>query len=199
MNKSIAFFDFDGTLTSKDSLTEFYKYLYKDSFTAKYYLRNIVLVILVRFGIVDYTCLKMNRLRFLVKCISAQDLQAKAKFFFNEFIKDQFKKEGQKEISELKSNGFEIVIVSASVDLLLSHLKEVIDAKIITNELECIDGIFTGKFVHKKDCNFAEKVQRIKKEYNLKDYDKIYVYGDSKGDFAMFEIADEFFLNHFKV
>lgn len=196
--KKIAFFDFDGTLTSRDSLTEFYKYLYKDTFIYNYYLRNIVSLILVRFGSMDYVHLKMRRLKFLMKKFTPNVLRTESKTFFEGFMKHHFKSEGTKKIQELRKKGFEIVIVSASIDLLLQHFTKEFNVRTITNELEKNKDRFTGKFLHKKDCNFDEKVRRIKEIYNLKDYNEILAYGDSAGDHAMFEIADKAFLNHFK-
>lgn len=196
--RKIAFFDFDGTLTSKDSLTEFYKYMYKDSYVYNYYLRFIVLLILVMLNVKSYTSLKISRLRFLTKKFSIDELREESRVFFEKFISDQLKKEGEIEIDNLKKRNVEIVVVSASIDLLLSNFKAKMNVELITNELEITNGLFTGKFLHQKDCNFDEKVRRIKEIYNLNDYNEILAYGDSAGDYAMFEIADKAFLNHFK-
>lgn len=196
--KKIAFFDFDGTLTSKDSLTEFYKYMYKKDFFFYYYLRNTFLFFLVKLGVVNYRLLKMKRIKFLVNKYSLDFLLDKSGDFFNSFVKTELKKKGKSKMIELSKKGFEIVIVSASIDLLLKHFAKEFNVKIITNELEQDEGNFTGKFLHGKDCNFGEKVNRIKEKYNLKEYNEVLAYGDSEGDYAMFEIADKSFLNHFK-
>ncbi len=41
-----------------------------------------------------------------------------------------------------------------------------------------------------KNCNGREKVKRIKNEYDIESFDKIYAYGDSNGDKPMLEMAD---------
>ncbi|MEW6528158.1 MAG: haloacid dehalogenase-like hydrolase [Spirochaetota bacterium] len=56
--------------------------------------------------------------------------------------------------------------------------------------LEVKYGLLTGKFFG-KNCYGPQKVKRIKEIYNLYDYQKIYAYGDSKGDKEMLAIADE--------
>ncbi len=198
MSKSIAFFDFDGTLTSKDSLTEFYKYLYKRNFFYAYYLRNLALVVLVQFKIVSYFTLKKRRLKYLVKKFPTQFLKDESRDFFRIFIENELKIKAKTRILELKKRGFKIVIVSASLDLLLSNFDKELSAEIITNELEEVNGNFTGNFIRNKDCNFEEKVHRIKSKYDIEDYEEVHAYGDSKGDFAMFELAHKSFLNYFK-
>lgn len=60
----------------------------------------------------------------------------------------------------------------------------------IATKLEQKDGKLTGKF-NGNNCYGTEKVLRIKEKYNLKEFEKIYAYGDSKGDREMLALAHE--------
>ena len=48
-----------------------------------------------------------------------------------------------------------------------------------------------------ENCNGPEKIRRIKEILNLQDFDKIYAFGNSKGDKEMLSIADHKFLKFF--
>ena len=45
---------------------------------------------------------------------------------------------------------------------------------------------------------FIEKGNRVKEAYNLDDYDRIYAYGDSRGDKELLELADKSFYKPFR-
>ena len=40
------------------------------------------------------------------------------------------------------------------------------------------------------NCFGPEKVRRVKEKYELENYEKIYAYGDSRGDKELLEFAD---------
>jgi phosphatidylglycerophosphatase C len=52
------------------------------------------------------------------------------------------------------------------------------------------DGRVTGRFLT-KNCSGKEKVRRIAERYDLESFDHIYAYGDTPGDKAMLDLADE--------
>ena len=68
---------------------------------------------------------------------------------------------------------------------------------LIATRLEIKDDLMTGKFLT-KNCYGIEKVNRVKEAYNLDDYDCIYVYGDSRGDKELLELADKSFYKPFR-
>ena len=49
-----------------------------------------------------------------------------------------------------------------------------------------------------QSCNYEEKVNRIKKKYNLNVYDKIYVFWDTKVDKEMMSLGTKSFYRFFK-
>lgn len=198
MKKSIAFFDFDGTVTHSDSSTEFYRFLYGKSFFWNYYLKNIFLLFLIKFKITHYSKVKNTRLKRLVREISKPDLEKKSLEFFKSFLIKDVKKDALLQINEFLSNNTEVVIVSASMDLILMPWIQELGISMITNELEVVENKFSGNFKNPLDCNYDEKVQRIINNYNLKEYEIIYAFGDTQGDYAMLEIAHQSYFNYFK-
>ena len=85
-----------------------------------------------------------------------------------------------------------VVIVSASPDAWLRPFCVAEGFELICTELEFKSGIFTGKFAT-PNCNYDEKARRIRAAFDLNAFEKITAYGNSKGDAAMFAVADEVF------
>ena len=198
MNKKIAFFDFDGTITFDDSVKSFYKYIYQRSYLYRYYIENLHLLILCRFRFINYTILKKRRLVRLINNFSKSFIIKKTSEFYVDFLKKNIKKEALEEINYLKENNFEVVVVSASYNILLKEFCKEFNLGLITNDLEIKNNMFSGEYINKLDCNFYEKVYRINEKYDLLKYDEIYVYGDSEGDLEMIKLATNFFYNKFK-
>ena len=196
--KKIAFFDFDGTISFSDSTKLFYKYILKKGFFFNYYLRFFFPILLLKFRFIDYYDLKLKRLKFITIKFSKSSLQMYADEFYIKILKFDLKKDAIEEINLLKSNGFEVVIVSASMDILLDPFVKEFNLKLLTNNLLFKSSRFTGLFDNNFDCNFEHKVHLIKKNYNLKNYKEIYAYGDSQGDLSMLEIAHKSYYNIFE-
>jgi len=85
--------------------------------------------------------------------------------------------------------GDTVVVVSASIDLWLAGWCAACTVDLIATELEIKEGRITGRF-STRNCSGKEKVRRIQR-YDLKNFDYIYAYGDSAGDRAMLELANE--------
>ncbi len=196
-NQAIAFFDFDGTITRKDSMIEFIKYAVG---SARYLLGIIRL----------FPMLASYKLKYI------SNHEAKEKFirhYFSGFDREAFKRIADEySISQLdrivrasayskiqwhKEQGHQIVIVSASLECWLMKWCERHGLDLIATQLEHDDGILTGKF-SSRNCYGQEKVNRIQKKYTLADFQEIYAYGDSRGDREMLSIANHSYYRFFK-
>ncbi len=69
--------------------------------------------------------------------------------------------------------------------------------ELIATKFEIENNKISGKLLT-KNCYGQEKVNRIRKQYNLNDYNHIYAYGDSKGDKEMLELANFSFFKPFR-
>lgn len=194
----IAFFDFDGTITFNDSSFLFYKYILNKNFFFNYYIRFFFSILLLKFRLINYYDLKIDRLKFITNRFSKNFLKKSADEFYKKVLKFDLKKDAIEEIKNLKANGYKVVIVSASMDILLNPFVNEFNLELITNNLQIKSKKFTGLFENNFDCNFENKVYMIKKYYNLSKYKEIYAYGDSEGDFLMLKNADKSYYKYFK-
>jgi phosphatidylglycerophosphatase C len=185
MNK-IYFFDFDGTITEKDSFLLFTFYSVSKKKYILYWLRTIIL----------YPILSKSRLKEYFfnhfKCLDLSNFNIICNSFSNKKINNTIKES----FLNLSLNS-EVVIVSASISNYLKPWCDEMGFDLISTELEVKDGKLTGKF-STPNCNGDEKVRRIKEKYDLSLYDEIHVFGNSKGDFPMLELGTHKYYKFFK-
>jgi len=195
--KTLALFDFDGTISDYDSATLFYKSLYNNRFVFLY--RHIFLclpqIVAYRCNLTNYLPLKRKRLQIHIGVLSDDDFNKHLLKFQQVHLPSILKKSAIERINWHCNQGHDIWVVSASYDFLLSEWCRQLNIGLIVNKTvkkqhSCI---FEGE-----DCNFSNKVHQIIKRINLCHYDKIYAYGDSEGDKDMLKLAHESHLNYFE-
>jgi HAD superfamily hydrolase (TIGR01490 family) len=189
MVKIICFFDFDGTITKKDTLIDFIQFAFSKP---TYY-----------FGLFRLTPMLMAYIfKFISNHIAKEKLIS---YFFKGWVFDRFqaiadqyaitqidkivRPKAIEKIAWHQAQNHKIVIVSASMESWLKKWTQKHNIDLISTYLEIKDGKLTGQF-STKNCYGIEKVNRIKEQYKLSEYDCIYAYGDSSGDKEMLRLAD---------
>lgn len=193
----IAFFDFDGTITSKDSFIEFIRFTHGD---IKFFIGFLVLspmLIAYKLKIIPNYIAKEKVLKYFFGGISRSDFEKLAQKYSLTCIDSIVKKSALERLEWHKSQGHKIVIVSASIDSWLRPWCEKNDIELIATKLKCVNDKITGK-LSTKNCHGQEKANRIKEIYSLNEYNYIYAYGDSKGDKGMLSLADKSYCKYFK-
>ena len=191
MSKTLVLFDFDGTLTKRDSFLQFI-------FFSRGYLKGITgflvfspLIFLFLIRAVKGSVLKEKLISFHFKGKAEKELKNLGRKFIEQFlVSGQLNDTLVKEMLKYKSESGEVCIVSASLNIWIEPFCEKHSLASISTELCFENGIFSGKFCT-PNCNGAEKAVRIKQKYNLKEYSNIIAYGNSKGDAAMFSLANK--------
>jgi len=193
----LALFDFDGTITTKDSMVDFIQYAVGKK---AYYFGLIVLSpILVAYKLKLYPNYKAKErlLAYFFKRMSIKKFQKNVTSYSTNKIDSIVKKEAMERISWHKKRGDEVVVVSASMECWLKDWCDRNRLRVIATKLEIVDGKFTGKFLT-KNCYGEEKVNRLQQSYCMDDYSYIYAYGDSRGDKELLAIADKAFYRAFR-
>lgn len=196
-SSAIAFFDLDGTLTSKDSLAELLKYI---KGTTNYYSGLIILspvLVAFKLRLIQNQKAKEILLRYFLKGMPANEFDSRCKEFISEKFPKLFRAKGLEEIDRHKKNNTKIVIVSASPVNWVGPLCEQLQLDCIASRMEVIEGRITGNLLG-CNCHGEEKVKRIKESYDLAAYSEIYAYGDSRGDLPMLSLASHKFYKPFR-
>lgn len=197
MTKTLALFDFDGTITTDDSLLKFIRFVVGD---IRFVIGLVVLSpILVAFKlklIPNYKA-KQKMLSWFFKGCSEQRFNQVANEYSLKHIDKILRPKAMEKLEWHRSQGHDIVIVSASLESWLKPWCDKHDLKLIATQLEIKDGWVTGQ-LKSQNCHGAEKVNRIKQIYNLANYESIYAYGDSSGDKDMLALTKQAFYKPFR-
>ena len=195
--KKIAFFDFDGTITTKDTLFEFIKY--QKGWMRFYigFLVNVPVMAALKLKLAPNQFTKEKVLQYFFKGMALSDFQQTCDLFIADELPSIIREGAINEIKKLQALGFEVVIVSASVENWIKKWSDKVGVQLIATKLETNGNNLTGK-INGKNCNGNEKAVRIKSAYDLSQYDEIYCYGDTSGDDAMLALATKAFFKPFR-
>lgn len=192
----IAFFDFDGTITRKDSLLDFTRFAVgKLSFVWGLFRLSPILV-----GVIlKIFPSQFGKEKFLSFFFAGWDIH-QFRSLADEYALFELSKivmpEALERIKWHQENGDEVVVVTASIDDWIRKWTDINHLKLIATKIEVKNSRITGKLLS-KNCKGPEKVIRIKKEYDLAQYAWIYAYGNSSGDKELLELADERYYRYF--
>lgn len=188
----IALIDFDGTITDNDNFTSF-------CFFATSRLRKILILPVLLPVFLMYKCglIPASRTRIIVsyfafKGYTIDRISGKGLAYSRERIPVHVRGVALERMAHHKENGDLVVVVSASLNAYLEPWAEANGVRLICTALETINGRLTGRYIG-GDCTGGEKVARIRKEFDLGSFDKIYVYGDTSEDREMLSLGDERF------
>jgi HAD superfamily hydrolase (TIGR01490 family) len=188
VKKGIAFFDFDGTITTKDTLLEFIKHSKGPLQFYLGFILNSPYLLAYKFKIISNQSAKEKVLQFFFKNTPLAEFDQKCRDFVVNALPSLMRPKALEEIKTLQQQGVPVVIVSASPENWIKPWVDLMQLKLIATRLEVNNNQLTGKIVE-YNCHGEEKVRRIKQDYELTDYDTIFAYGDSSGDKPMLGLA----------
>jgi HAD superfamily hydrolase (TIGR01490 family) len=192
---TLVLFDFDGTITNKDSLLEFFKHTHG----IKAYLYLLLMVPIFVFYKLQF--LSNNRAKeiifsFFYKNCSKTKFKDWASSFSSEVIPKILYKQAQQKIKWHLENNHKVIIVSATIENFISQWCTDNDILLIATKIEFQENKVNGKFAT-KNCYGQEKVNRITKLVNIENFKTIFAYGNSRGDKEMLELGNQSFYKPF--
>tara|TARA_Y100000589_G_C27192691_1_gene645454 strand:- start:337 stop:1920 length:1584 start_codon:yes stop_codon:yes gene_type:complete len=184
--KALSIFDFDGTLVSINTPDIFCIWC-----TLKYFkIFNLAKILIFKLISLFFLRNKFNPKKAILmqlKGMSYFQLN-KAADEFAKFIKIFKVKTTYDVLYEQLYKNSDLVISSASYSIYLQKIFRNPNIKVIGSSLEFKSGYFTGKLKNPDNIG-EEKVNKLKKVYDLKDYNEINVLSDSESDCPLFRIA----------
>ncbi|WP_312818719.1 HAD family hydrolase [Kaistella carnis] len=187
--KKLYCFDFDGTLTYNDTMFLYLKFYNSSKFRMQF-VKHVPLFVLLKLKLVEAEKIKKSFIASILKGESKEKIKKKSQQFFEKYYPEIFRTNALEFIDSIDRNHTESYIVSASLDIWVQPFAEKFKMNLLATRAEFVDDIFTGNFIG-KNCNGAEKVERLKEATKGKKYDKIIAFGDTSGDREMMEWADE--------
>ena len=183
-------FDFDGTITTTDSLRDFVRYQVGN----RRFLIAGLLVLPWLVGMYTGLCKRAEaKARFLALTLrgrSQVELEEAAACYVAERLPTLIRPEMLERIEEHKRLGHRLVLVSASPTLYLEHWAPAagFDA-VLATQLEFRNGRFTGRLAS-PNCWGPEKVRQLQHWLGDARGRVLFAYGDSRGDQEMLAFAE---------
>lgn len=188
-HKNLALFDFDGTLYHKDSFTGFIFYVHSKRHIALQGLK--VLPYIQRYYLGFYPAPQMRHKLFQAMFTQAnmREVDGHARHYAQRLIQGLNPRLYQ-QLQHHQKQGDDVVLVSASLDIYLKYVCEILSIDLICTEVEIDPQLrYTGRYFT-PDCSAEQKAVRILQRYTPKHYRKVYAYGNSIEDQQMLALAD---------
>lgn len=189
---TIAAFDFDGTITKKDSLIDFIIYVFGYRKFLKGIIRLLPSLLLCKLG---YSCDKAKKDFFSLffKGFKEDKFNLLCRDYSLNKLKMIIRQQALKKINHHKHEGHKLVIVSASIKNWIKPWaeKNLFD-EVIATQVEVENGTLTGRF-KTKNCRGQEKLRRFLEKYPRREEYFLYFYSNSRIDNPMLSFADSAF------
>lgn len=193
----VAAFDFDGTLTQRDTLGPFL-------IRSLGWPRFLWSLLLSAPWLVAYVLRLMSNHRAKARLLQVSlagrhqaELEGHARDFAKLYLPDQWHAWGLAQLVQHQAQGHRCVIVSASPGLYLHAVAASLGVDtVLCTEMEVVEGRYTGRMAT-PNCHGEQKVARLQawltQYYGAAPADRpvLHAYGDTKGDLPMLRLADQ--------
>lgn len=187
--KKLYLFDFDGTLTYRDTMFLYLRFYDSSKFNFQF-IKHIPLFILLKLKLADPEKIKRSFISSILKGQTKNKIEKKSHEFFEKYYPEIFRENALEFINTIDRDKIDCYIVSASLDIWVKPFADKFNMKLLATQAEFVNDIFTGNFIG-KNCNGPEKVNRIEYALTGKKYDKTIAFGDTSGDKEMLSWANE--------
>lgn len=189
----LVLFDFDGTLTKRDSLEAFLWYSLPFGTLLwsglGLFFRLCVLIFTEERAVLAERA-KATILQTFFAGRNKEELDRLGETFNQKHLPRILHPHVLERLRAYRDAGDRVVVVSASCDVWLRPFCTAEGIMLICTELAYDNGVFKGQFAT-PNCNREEKAKRIRQEYDLNTFDRVIAFGNSAGDAAMVDLAQE--------
>jgi len=197
--RKIYAFDFDGTLTTKDTLLEFIRFAKGSGQMFRGFLLFSPLLLLMKLHLYPNWKAKQQVFSYFFKGMNIDDFNALCTHFAEQnkhLLRPAGIEKVRKAIEEEQAT---VLIISASIDNWVRPFFDEIDKKIqvLGTQTEIKVGRLTGRFTT-KNCYGQEKVNRLTALYPHREAYELIAFGDSRGDKELLDFADKGFYKPFR-
>ena len=196
LTRRLVFFDFDCTLTIRDTIWPFTTFLLKQNrrgYTVR--LAAVCLSGLLKFHLIPNEYFKKGLAALLLRGKSAQEMDLIAERFHDAYLERILNRTVVESLVEHIAHSDEIYIVSSNFDFFLKPVQRKWNlAGIIATRTEVLNGVFTGRIVGNA-CHGKEKVARVIEGFGPTIIKEAVAYGDSASDaFLLDSVKDGYWV-----
>jgi HAD superfamily hydrolase (TIGR01490 family) len=186
----LALFDFDGTLTRGDTLMPFLRHVVGTRAFVAGITRLLPQLLAYGVGAMPNDVAKEAVLGYFLAGRHIDDMREQGKVFARRNLPQHVRVAMLKQLGAHRERGDVCVLVSASLDVYVQPWGQAQGFDAILSSVLAVDrGVVTGRLLE-GNCYGSEKVRRIRAWLNGRKPERIWAYGDSRGDREMLALAD---------
>lgn len=189
--KKVVVFDFDGTLTKKDTFVAFIRYACGNRAFVLGFLWYAPLLMLMILHLYPNDKAKQRVFSHFFKGMSLKTFDNLCQRFARD-NRHLLRPQGIQTLQQAQADGSDVFIVSASIDNWVEPFFP--ETKVLGTQVEVKDERLSGRFLS-KNCYGQEKINRLLEKYPHREEYHLTAYGDSQGDKELLAFADE---SHYK-
>lgn len=184
----LALFDFDHTITTRDTFTDFVHCALTRRRLA--FGRAVLAPTIAgyRLGLVSADAIRAQIVRVGFTGLPQARVLESAHGFARDVLPNAIRPEAMRAIDRHRGRGDTVVVVSASLDAYLTHWCRTHGLQLLCSSLEARGGRLTGRYAGRQ-CDGEEKARRVRANFDLSAFARVHAYGDSAGDHAMLALA----------
>ena len=186
----LSIFDFDGTLTWRDSFVPFLRFAFGNYRFALKMSRTGLSGVGYLYGAMDRDRMKARLIRHFLKGVEANWVADKAHAFCEANFTRMMRPEGLLGVADELAQGRIVSLCSASPAIVLEPFAKRLGVSLIATELEVVNGVLTGR-INGLNCRRAEKVRRLERAFGALEGRHLRAWGNSSGDTELLAAADE--------
>ncbi|QFU21189.1 HAD-IB family hydrolase [Shewanella eurypsychrophilus] len=190
----LALFDFDGTITHSDMFSKFIRHSAKKRRFIIWGSLILPFFVAYKAGLFPARVLRPMVAYIAFKGRSVKQLESLGAYYAQHIIPLHLRDIALDKIRWHLSRGDKAVLVSASLDIYLRSWCDAMEISLICSEMESLNGHYSGRYLA-GDCSGDKKANKVKAQFTLADYPKVYAYGDTHEDLSMLALADEAYMN----
>ena len=197
--KKIYAFDFDGTLTTKDTLLEFIRFAKGSGLMYAGFLLFSPLLILMKLHLYPNWKAKQKIFSWFFKDMKINEFDHLCRTFTQQ-NQHLLRPEGKEKVRKiLEEDDITVLVISASIDNWVRPFFDEFseNIRVIGTQIEIKTDRVTGRFTT-KNCYGQEKVNRLKALYPQRETYELIAFGDSRGDKELLAYADKGFYKPFR-
>lgn len=192
----LSVFDFDGTLTRRDSFVPFLRFAFGNRAFAFRMISMLPAAIRYLAKGMTRDELKAVLIASFLEGARVDWVEQRASEFSRAYWHRLMRPAGLRAVAAEVASGAQVTLCSASPRLVLGPFADVLGIKLIATELEVADGKLTGK-ISGNNCRCEAKVLRLEAAYGPLAKFRLRAWGDTRGDHELLAAAQEPHWRHF--
>jgi phosphatidylglycerophosphatase C len=186
----VAAFDFDGTITYRDTMFPFLRHTLGWTGFARGGLRSLPVLTAYVAGLMANDVAKARAFSHFIGGMGLDELRAHGQRFAADVLPRLVRPQALERLDWHRQQGHRCVVISASVDLYLEPWTAMMGVDLLCTRLEADDEGRVSGALATANCYGAEKVRRLEQVLGPRDGYVLYAYGDSRGDRELLAAAD---------